>query len=469
MDVFTRRAVSTLDRSRGSPPELVDYANGFRAMTALEPENPLSLVYQAAIHGFDGEPDSENPDWDRCQHESWFFLPWHRMYLRQFEKIIGHLIGKPQWRLPYWDYTSDDESTWELPPEFTAPANPEVNPLFVGGRINTKLDKGHRDYRAALDARAFTGDGPGAISFGSGRIDKPQQFGNAHTGQLENLPHNVVHRVIGGLMGNPFTAAFEPIFWLHHANIDRLWQVWLAQRDRTNPIEKAWLDTSFDFPDPSSRLPMKVRDVLDPESLGYNYDDTTPPAPVDEAAVIVPRDVPESLVEEAREPELIGATSESVALDPGSTHAVGLERPNNWKLAAETRALLPAEAAVDEQALVELALGRQVILELERVTGTQVAVGVYGVYVNVPEGEDPAGHPGLRAGLFSTFGLEVATRKSGNGMTQAFDITPIARRLYDEGRWNPEHLRVTFEAEVPTGTAEVSQDVNAGSIRVYIA
>ena len=98
-------------------------------MTALDPTNPMSLTYQAAIHGRDGEANRQNRDWDWCQHDSWFFLPWHRMYLRQFEKIIGQLIGKPEWRLPYWDYTSEDESAWALPVEFTSPAEPDANPL----------------------------------------------------------------------------------------------------------------------------------------------------------------------------------------------------------------------------------------------------------------------------------------------------------------------------------------------------
>ena len=470
MDAFTRRAVSTLDRSTGRPPqELVDYAEGVRAMTALDPTNPMSLTYQAAIHGRDGEANRQNRDWDWCQHDSWFFLPWHRMYLRQFEKIIGQLIGKPEWRLPYWDYTSEDESAWALPVEFTSPAEPDANPLFVEGRVRTELTADTRDPSQALRTTAFTGDGPGAISFGSGRINRPQQFGDAHTGQLESRPHNVVHGAVGGLMRNPYTAAFDPIFWLHHANIDRLWQVWLAQGYRTNPDEKIWLDTVFHFPDPSGRIPLKVGDVLDPELLGYNYDDIDPPAPPPEPPALVPSDLPESLVERPREPELIGGSDQPVALDPGSTHAVGLENPSNWKLAAEARELVPSDAAVDQQALVELALGRQVILELERVTGTRVAVGVYGVYLNVPEGDDPADHPELKAGLFSTFGLEAATLGGGNGITQAFDITPVARRLYEQGNWDADHLHVSFEAEVPTGADVASPDVKAGSIRVYVA
>jgi tyrosinase len=36
------------------------------------------------------------------------------------------------------------------------------------------------------------------------------------------------------------TAARDPIFWLHHANIDRLWEAWLALEDHANPTGSRW-------------------------------------------------------------------------------------------------------------------------------------------------------------------------------------------------------------------------------------
>ena len=89
--------------------------------------------------------------------------------------------------------------------------------------------------------------------FAGGDSDIPPGFGGPETlfhhgpesdttnGSLESLPHNVIHGAIGGvapggdpndwrdfgLMSMPITAALDPIFWLHHANIDRLWSVWL--------------------------------------------------------------------------------------------------------------------------------------------------------------------------------------------------------------------------------------------------
>jgi hypothetical protein len=87
-----------------------------------------------------------------------------------------------------------------------------------------------------------------------------------------------------------------------------------------------------------------------------------------------------------------------------------LQAPDRWRLSE--RAL--EAGAIDDRrdvasAAVELALGRRVLLQLERVTGTRIPYGVYGVYVNVPEGEYQPDHPELKAGLFAPFGLALAT------------------------------------------------------------
>src|SRR5262245_10807330 len=87
-------------------------------------------------------------------------------------------------------------------------------------------------------------------SFGGGSVALPAHFGN-FAGQLELQPHNVIHTVIGGqrgFMSDPNCAARDPIFYLHHANIDRLWEAWLRQAGgRVNPTTDVWLQTSFTF------------------------------------------------------------------------------------------------------------------------------------------------------------------------------------------------------------------------------
>lgn len=77
-------------------------------------------------------------------------------------------------------------------------------------------------------------------------------------------------------MTQPACAALDPIFWLHHCNIDRLWNHWLAQGGgRANPNESAWLDESWTFADETGALvSVTVAQVLSGATqLNYEYDD----------------------------------------------------------------------------------------------------------------------------------------------------------------------------------------------------
>jgi len=75
---------------------------------------PNSWAYLARIHGYNADrstwPNGVD-DWNSCQHGSWYFLPWHRMYLHYFEKtlrkVIGDMNGPSDWALPFWDYSTD--------------------------------------------------------------------------------------------------------------------------------------------------------------------------------------------------------------------------------------------------------------------------------------------------------------------------------------------------------------------------
>src|SRR5204863_6117308 len=112
-------------------------------------------------------------------------------------------------------------------------------------------------------------------------------FGRAF-GALEVSVHNAVHGAVGGntgWMSDPDLAALDPIFWLHHANIDRLWEVWLA-RDPTHANLKTpyWLTgVSFDLHDAlGAPITMKTIDVLklSAPALDYDYDDISDPLAV---------------------------------------------------------------------------------------------------------------------------------------------------------------------------------------------
>lgn len=476
----TRMDVWNRTRAEGSWPAVLEaYEEAVGTMRDLDPpsgrpDNPLGWRFQAAIHGLAnaaGGPDTSNELWCNCQHGSWYFLPWHRMYLAAFERVVQHSLGDQDWSLPYW-YAIDPDD----------PGKAAVPPAFLDLRLadnNLQTDERSQTAKAGLP---FYGDidpvqvgetvlatlmadrfatPSGQATFGGGeRADL--SFDGGERGALENVPHGAVHSLVGndydefgnlvdaGWMGSFYTAGLDPLFWLHHANIDRLWEVWLKlDPAHVNPTgDPAFLDTRFTFPDPvAGSVTWSVGEVLDTEALGYVYESLdapsaiAPPAPPPEP---IPgpgpeeRDrvvVTEAAMPRSTPPQVLGAAS-NVSLAGAEPVRVDLERPRR------SRSAVPEDVGEAQRAF----------LRVEGVTGTSAAP-LYGVYLNVPEGEDPREHPELRAGSFSTFGLTETSQTNdqhdAEGLTAVFDITALRDRLAAEDRWDDGRVDVSFSTEVP--------------------
>jgi tyrosinase len=193
-----------------------------------------------------------------CPHSVSYFIAWHRGYLRLFEKQLREISGNPNLTLPYWDYYRDPA----LPREFTDPS--PANPLYVN-RINTRVPQ-------ALTLAPFSG------SLTHFQRESGDSFVNAIAFEpsLENQPHNPVHDIIGGIMAT-MQSPLDPIFWLHHANIDRLANAWAAAGGgRTLPPagDPYWSGT-FLY---ASKLSMPRAQTINSRlNLGYFYDNETLP------------------------------------------------------------------------------------------------------------------------------------------------------------------------------------------------
>jgi hypothetical protein len=273
-----------------SPAQIASLQRGIQVMMNRPVTDPTSYRFQANIHGTMDTPTTtaQMESWNQCEHASFYFLSWHRMYLYFFDRILRAAAGDPNLVLPYWDWTDPAQRT--LPVPFRQPAD-SSNPLFIassappGGRpaaLNAgtaSLDAGTVDDSGAFADVGFeTGGGLSGNGFG-GQTSPPMQFDSA-AGDLELQPHDVVHSALGGLMGVVDTAAQDPIFWLHHANIDRLWNHWLQQgQGRADPTDSAWLNTTFNFYDEAGHaVYLTGAEVVDTVGqLNYRYDDD--PAP----------------------------------------------------------------------------------------------------------------------------------------------------------------------------------------------
>jgi len=164
------------------------------------------------------------------------FLLWHRAYLYAFElslRLEMKAQGLPEWmefRLPYWDWSNSSRTTRRMEAEaickafFSESVAGNDNPLFHKDRaFEEPCDAGRLGELAAL------GSTRNAISF---NID--ESF-DVFEQSLFSGWHSAVHTGIGKDMADPLSAANDPLFWLHHANIDRMWMEWnrlSANRDR---------------------------------------------------------------------------------------------------------------------------------------------------------------------------------------------------------------------------------------------
>ena len=159
-----------------------------------------------------------------------------------------------------------------------------VNPLFhwnrwPGGNGNLIFEAypAQDDVQNILEIQNF-------FDFGSGSSN------DRFFGALENI-HNLIHNYTGGVnpyykdgrpsadaepstgdMVNAGVTAFDPIFWAHHANVDRLWAEWQRRNPGVGPD------------DPSAILPpwnLTVADVASIRKLGYEYAMATHVFPTD--------------------------------------------------------------------------------------------------------------------------------------------------------------------------------------------
>jgi hypothetical protein len=443
--LFVRRDIWELEKTGPFDPISLGYAQAVKAMQARPASDPTSWAFQSAIHGSYAPPPA-GADWNQCQHQGWFFLPWHRMYLYYFERIVraaAIAAGAPaDFAMPYWNYDKPFPGN-TIPIAFRTQTLPDntPNPLFLAsprrssGLMNGgQLPSSVTSPANALNQTDFTSP---AMGFGGGKVG-PQHFGNfSNTGALEQTPHNDIHvqmvganpvgQCQGGFMIDPNCAALDPIFWLHHANIDRLWNRWLGSGGgRVNPPDASWRNTSFDFYDETgTKVTLTVEDVLDSAAqLGYVYDDL----PSARMAPAPSADVPEP----GGPPELVAATEEPITLAGGSASAkIGV--PDNARKAV-------SEAAAPGP--------KRVLLGLEDIKADVNPGVVYGVYLNVPaEGADRERH---HVGNLSLFGIEKMNdpdvRHDGApGFRHVFDATTVAAELSQKGLWDPAAVTVTFE------------------------
>jgi tyrosinase len=254
-------------------PDLAAMRRAVAAMKALPASDPRNWTRFAEIHG------------SFCPHGNWYFLPWHRAYILAFERLCRELSGKPDFALPYWNWTVDRR----FPAAFAA-GTPATNPL---NHPRTGVARGWRltDDMVGPQVMARIMNSPDFEAFGSTRppgqdsaAPRWQRRAGSKT-ELEFNPHDSVHLSVGGNMGIVELSSFDPVFYLHHANVDRLWNAW-NRRGNANSPERIWRDFAFNgqFIGPDAApWNVAVGQLGETQALGYRYDDDDGPFAADVA------------------------------------------------------------------------------------------------------------------------------------------------------------------------------------------
>jgi tyrosinase len=463
-------------------PDLLWYARAVGVMKSRPVEDPTSWWFYAAIHneyldrpappGYTYlkwqniaslpqnqlkvlPPQSQRDTfWRQCTHSSWFFLPWHRGYLAALENllrdiIVNELKGPSDWALPYWNYLKVKEEQNQVPPAFKQEKLDGVpNPLFVPERYGNNFSDLNDNCQAETDFSKYGG--------------LPNSYG-----AIENNPHGLGHDDIGGnngtqdgIMGHVPTAALDPIFYLHHCNIDRMWAAW-NKNGNSNPTDYNWLN-SINPPKPFT-MPMDSKGTqwnyisqdVTTTSIKYyqgviyefTYDDLSLFSDSSVAALgsqevlalrlnkLKPGIDTNALAKITMDPnaELVGASLNPLEIKSGRSETKIKLDQNSWQNVSKSLLAASADNIPDE-----------VYLQLEGVKGTEEG-NALSIFVNQELVEK-----------VSLFGLYVESlpdsHHGGAGLTFRINITSIVDKLHLEKSLDVSDLDVQVETKRPLQT-----------------
>jgi tyrosinase len=249
-----------------------------------------------------------NPAGRNAAHRGPVFLPWHRLMLIALERQLQRVLGDPDFGLPYWDWAADGDR-----PPTEQRQSPLWGPSAMGGsgdpvatgpfafdagdpeswrvRVETTLTGGlravDRGLRRSLAADVSTlptsaqvrsvasvtpyDTAPWDATSGSfrNRLEGWRPAGDVHL-------HNRVHVWVGGDMGLS-TSPNDPVFYLNHANVDRIWAAWQARHGNPPYLPAASAPTSLRGHRANDRLisifpnPPTPAQLLDVSAI-YSYD-----------------------------------------------------------------------------------------------------------------------------------------------------------------------------------------------------
>ena len=235
-------------------------------------------------------------------HRGPAFLPWHREFLRLIEADLQRVLGDANFGLPYWDWEHDgdlplaEQKTtiiWDMlggdgdaaaadivttppfgfdifdnallqdPDVFDDPASwIIVDPMgrqngFLRRALGRDQDAGGNPIAPTLPISDDVTDAVENIDqYDEENWDEQSTAANSFRNVLEGFAgpsglHNRIHQWVAGSMG-PGTSPNDPVFFLHHCNVDRIWALWQAEHPGVaysplvdGPVGHNWTDLMY--------------------------------------------------------------------------------------------------------------------------------------------------------------------------------------------------------------------------------
>jgi polyphenol oxidase len=466
--VRIRKSVFELDASEIK--RLKDAYAALRKLATDHPNDPRGWLHQGQVHCWycSGALDSLN---GMEIHGGWWFFAWHRAYLYFHERILGDLIGDPTFALAYWDWDSclddpnDKSGRNRFPGDVFGFSNDPANPLndpTRGVGPNDRIDTafvGPTTMKPIMDAKSFAEFG------GSGNEELPvfDQSGGGvqQMGSLEAGPHGLVHvwttdpKGFSGApdMGALASAGFDPVFFAHHANIDRLWDVWIQNTAHANPSNPRWLNSDgqplfFFYDQAQAWNGILINQVTNPEGpLSYRYQPPKWPPP--------PAGAPPAAAVAAAAPRAAPRVAQIAPLSAPVVELTQNAEPKALSSAPTTiRVAVPPPAQQSLTAAAAPASSKSVVLRIDGVEIPPDRGAVVKVYVNRPEATAAAQGP--QPGYVGSMIIVPSTAPGslhmhGNVVRNfGFPLTPeLATSLQNQGDISVTLVPVTGETNKP--------------------
>lgn len=204
------------------------------------------------------------------------FLPWHRAYLLDLERELQAI--DPTIALPYWRFDQPAPNLFTL------------DYLGVSDNLGTvrfgpanPLQFWRTDGVQGINRRPFfsTAQAPPGLRSETQTLALGTTFTAFRT--MEGNPHGSAHVSFGGSISSIPTAARDPLFFLLHCNVDRLWAKWQRRNGRFNPAVAASYDTN-----PTNPIGHRLQDTMWPWNgiIGGQRPPTAPGGPMAASALV---------------------------------------------------------------------------------------------------------------------------------------------------------------------------------------